>query len=175
MPLGRLHYKNYQYITNTCDCVLSLQYFAWVFVCFPIVVNALLYIFDSYIQRFPCVVNVPLSHVPVLLAMQWSVAWRSAFYRGREHLWIVFSFKRRVSKLESWLMQSIKCVLRRNLRQSFSSSPSEQSRSLSHRQLLWIHIPSPHWYWLAPQVVGESAKVNIATSQLVFYCKYTMQ
>ena len=33
------------------------------------------------------------SHVPVLLAMQWSVAWRSAFYRGREHLWIVFSFK----------------------------------------------------------------------------------
>ena len=106
------------------------------------------------------------------LAMQWSVAWRSAFYRGREHLWIVFSFKRRVSKLESWLMQSITCVLRRNLRQSFSSSPSEQSRSLSHRQLLWIHIPSPHWYWLAPQVVGESAKVNIATSQLVFYCKY---
>ena len=42
---------------------------------------------------FPCVVNVPRSHVPVLLAMQWSVAWRSAFYRGREHLWIVFSFK----------------------------------------------------------------------------------
>ena len=41
---------------------------------------------------FPCVVNVPRSHVPVLLAMQWSVAWRSAFYRGREHLWIVFSF-----------------------------------------------------------------------------------
>ena len=34
------------------------------------------------------------SHVPVLLAMQWSVAAsRSAFYRGREHLWIVFSFK----------------------------------------------------------------------------------
>ena len=42
---------------------------------------------------FPCVVKVPRSHVPVLLAMQWSVAWRSAFYRGREHLWIVFSFK----------------------------------------------------------------------------------
>ena len=37
--------------------------------------------------------NVSRSHVPVLLAMQWSVAWRFAFYRGREHLWIVFSFK----------------------------------------------------------------------------------
>ena len=40
----------------------------------------------------PSFVNVPRSHVPALLAMQWSIAWRSAFYRGREHLWIVFSF-----------------------------------------------------------------------------------
>ena len=39
------------------------------------------------------VVNVPCSLVPLLLAMQWTVAWRSAFYRGREHLWIVISFK----------------------------------------------------------------------------------
>ena len=40
------------------------------------------------------VVNVPCSQVPVFLAMQWSVASRSAFYRGREHLWIVFSLKK---------------------------------------------------------------------------------
>ena len=52
---------------------------------------------------FPCVVNVPRSHVPVLLAMQWSVAWRSAFYRGREHLWIVFSFKYLVKKKAHFL------------------------------------------------------------------------
>ena len=45
------------------------------------------------LRSFPCVVNVSRSHVPVLLAMQWSVAWRSAFYRDREHLWIVFSLK----------------------------------------------------------------------------------
>ena len=31
--------------------------------------------------------------VPVLLAVQWSVASRFAFYRGREHIWIVFRFK----------------------------------------------------------------------------------
>ena len=92
MSLGRLHYTNYQYITNTCDCVESLHYFGWFVVCFPIVVKALLYGFDPYIYRFPCNVTVPRSHVPVLLAMQWSVAWISAFYRGREHLWIVFSF-----------------------------------------------------------------------------------
>ena len=42
---------------------------------------------------------VPRSHVPVLLAMQWSVAWRSAFYRGREHLWIVFSFNMVISPI----------------------------------------------------------------------------
>ena len=42
---------------------------------------------------FPCAVNVPRSHVPVLFAMQWSVASRSAFYKGRDYLWIVFSFK----------------------------------------------------------------------------------
>ena len=42
---------------------------------------------------FSCVVNNPRSHLPVLLAMHWSVTSRSAFYRGREHLWIVFSFK----------------------------------------------------------------------------------
>ena len=47
----------------------------------------------SLIKRFPFVVNVPRSHVPVLFEMQWSVASRFAFYRGREHLWIVFSFK----------------------------------------------------------------------------------
>ena len=46
-----------------------------------------------YITFSRSFVNFPRSHVPVLLAMQWSVAWRSAFYRGREHLWIVFSFK----------------------------------------------------------------------------------
>ena len=44
------------------------------------------------LRSLPCVVNVPHSHVPVLLALQWSVAWISAFYRGRKHLWIVFSF-----------------------------------------------------------------------------------
>ena len=44
------------------------------------------------LRSLPCVVNVPRSHVPVLLALQWSVAWISSFNRGREHLWIVFSF-----------------------------------------------------------------------------------
>ena len=35
---------------------------------------------------------MPRPNVPVLLAMQWSIASRSAFYRGREHLWIFFNF-----------------------------------------------------------------------------------
>ena len=91
MTLGRLQCTNYQYITNTCNCVESLHYFAWFAVCFPVVIIAQLYGFDPYIC-FPCIVNVQHSHVPVLLAMQWRVAWRSAFYGGREYLWIVFSF-----------------------------------------------------------------------------------
>ena len=37
--------------------------------------------------------NVPSSHVPVLLAIQGSVASSSSFYRDRKYLWIVFSFK----------------------------------------------------------------------------------
>ena len=37
--------------------------------------------------------NVPRFYVPILFAMQWSVACRSALYNGREHLWIMFSFK----------------------------------------------------------------------------------
>ena len=45
---------------------------------------------QSLYIAFPWV--VPRCHVPVLLAMQWSVASRSAFHRRKEHLWIVFSF-----------------------------------------------------------------------------------
>ena len=85
MQVKRSIRKAIVYITNTFDCVESLHYFAWFVVCFPIVIKALLHGFDPYL-------NVLRTHVPVLLAMQWSIAWRSAFYRGREHLWIVFSF-----------------------------------------------------------------------------------
>ena len=38
--------------------------------CFLIVVKALLHDVDPYMLCFPCVVNVPRSHMPVLLAMQ---------------------------------------------------------------------------------------------------------
>ena len=47
--------------------------------------------FRSWCITFSCVVNVPHSYVPVLLAMQY-VALRSAFHRGCKHLWIVYGF-----------------------------------------------------------------------------------
>ena len=38
---------------------------------------------------------VPTMYVPVLLAMQWSVALKSAFYRGqRKHLWSMWTLNR---------------------------------------------------------------------------------
>ena len=40
--------------------------------------------------RFTCIVT---SQVFVEIWMRWSIALSSAFYRDREHLWIVFSFK----------------------------------------------------------------------------------
>ena len=40
--------------------------------------------------RFTCIVT---SQVFVEIWMRWSIALSSAFYRGRKHLWIVFSFK----------------------------------------------------------------------------------
>ena len=40
--------------------------------------------------HFTCVLT---SQVFVEIWMQWSIALRSAFYRGRKHLWIVFSHK----------------------------------------------------------------------------------
>ena len=49
--------------------------------------------------------NVPRSHVPIFLAMKWSVASRSAFYRGREHFWIVFSFNIRESNNRIYLLK----------------------------------------------------------------------
>ena len=42
------------------------------------------------IARFTCIVT---SQVFVEIWMRWSMALSSAFYRGREHLWKVFSFK----------------------------------------------------------------------------------
>ena len=78
------------YSEYLCLCRVSTIF--CIICCFPNVVKALLYGFDTYIKCFTCVVNFPRSHVPVLLAMRWSVASRSALYRGREHLWIVFSF-----------------------------------------------------------------------------------
>ena len=54
VPLGKLNYTNYQYITNTCACVASPHYFAWFFLCFPIAVKALLHGF------------VPIYNLPAL-------------------------------------------------------------------------------------------------------------
>ena len=63
------------------------------FVCFPNVVKASYYMASIPEKHFTCVVDVQLSYVPILLVMQWSIAFRSAFHRGKENiLWIVFSF-----------------------------------------------------------------------------------
>ena len=78
------HRENYQYITNTCAFVESQHCFAWFVVCSPVIVKALLHDFDPYIHNVLPVLYVPRSCEPVLLAMQWGVASRSAFYRGRE-------------------------------------------------------------------------------------------
>ena len=42
--------------------------------------------------RFTCIVT---SQVFVEIWMRWSIALSSAFYTGKKHLWIVFSFKNR--------------------------------------------------------------------------------
>ena len=78
------------YITHTCGCVESLHYFAW----FVSSKSSTIWLRSLYIT-LSLLCDVPRSHVPVLLAMQWSVAWRFAFYRGRKHLWIVFSFNKK--------------------------------------------------------------------------------
>ena len=61
MTQGRLHCTNYQYIRSTCTCVESSHYIAFV---------AQIHGFDPYIQRFTCLVNVPHTYVPLLIAMQ---------------------------------------------------------------------------------------------------------
>ena len=43
---GKATFPYYQYITNSCAFVESPHYFAWIVVCFPIVVIALLHGFD---------------------------------------------------------------------------------------------------------------------------------
>ena len=43
------------------------------------------------IARFTCIVT---AQVFVEIWMRWSISLSSAFYTGRKHLWIVFSFKK---------------------------------------------------------------------------------
>ena len=75
-------------IYNEFMCLCSVStLFCMICGCFPIVVKALLHDFDRYIKRLTCVVNMPRSYVPVLLAMQSCVASRSAFYRGQRYIY----------------------------------------------------------------------------------------
>ena len=48
--------------------------------------------------RFTCIVT---SQVFVEIWMRWSIALSSAFYTGRKHLWIVFSFKKAQNELSA--------------------------------------------------------------------------
>ena len=41
----------------------------------------MIYCLFSKCKHFTCLANVPCSYVPVLIAMQWSLALKSAFYR----------------------------------------------------------------------------------------------
>ena len=78
--------------------------------CFPIVVKAVLHDFDRYLKRFTCVVNMPRSYVPVLLAMQSCVASRSAFYRGQRYIyeWCLALIVKRLSRNSLSICISIK-------------------------------------------------------------------
>ena len=80
---------------NTCAHVKSPHYLSWF--CFPHVIKTLLHSFYPYITFYLCS-NATCSYVPVLIAMQQSVALRTAFYRGRKkryihvNVWVIFSF-----------------------------------------------------------------------------------
>ena len=67
------------YITHTCSSVESSHYFSNICL-FSNCNKNLLHGIDPYIYSLTCVLNVLLSYVSVLLAMQWSVVLRSAFY-----------------------------------------------------------------------------------------------
>ena len=54
--------------------------------------------------RFTCIMT---SQVFVEILMWWSIALSSAFYRGRKHLWIVFSFKVTEIKMKSEAQSSL--------------------------------------------------------------------
>ena len=102
--MGRLHYTNYQYITNwvsTLFCMICCLFSN----CSKS--SSTTWLQSKYVM-FTRVVSVPHSYVPVLLAMQWSIASRYVFYRGKEHLWIVFSFKWNLKKKNTQLY-SLQC------------------------------------------------------------------
>lgn len=80
-----------QYNTNSCDRVL-----AWFVGLFSKCNKR----YTAWLQSL-CVANVSRSKVYVLIAIQWSVILRSAFYKyvKKRCLWGVFSFKAEVSSI----------------------------------------------------------------------------
>ena len=88
------------------------------------------------------------SYVPVLLAMQWGVALRSAFYRSSEHLYIVFSYNILKMKVPHWGMgmeYNITCMLFRKYDQNLKGANKEKSGRRGRAGPLWSLLVLPLW------------------------------
>ena len=99
--------------------------------------------------RFTCIVT---SQVFVEIWMRWSIALSAAFYTGRKHLWIVFSFKNMIPELSflSWYERhlSIKAIVH-----EFYSSLSNVTLCIS-----WVII----WRSISVKVTTILAQWNIS-------------